>query len=71
MVEGGPTLAASLLQADLVDELAVFRSPMAIGPEGIDALAGLPLHALTQPSRLQPAGQVQVGADMLHRFERG
>ncbi len=31
MVEGGPTVAAAFVQADLVDEAALFRSPNAIG----------------------------------------
>ena len=48
MVEGGPTVAASFVQADLVDEAALFRSPKPIGADGIDALEGLPLTALTQ-----------------------
>ena len=47
MVEGGPTVAAAFVQADLVDEAALFRSPNPLG-EGIDALEGLPLTALTQ-----------------------
>ena len=48
MVEGGPTVAAAFVQADLVDEAALFRSPKPIGADGIDALEGLPLTALTQ-----------------------
>ena len=47
MVEAGPIVAAAFLQADLVDEAVLFRSPNAIGADGIDALEGLPLEALT------------------------
>ena len=43
MVEGGPTVAAAFVQADLVDEAALFRSPKPLGADGIDALEGLPL----------------------------
>ena len=57
MVEGGPILAAAFLRADLVDEAALFRSPNVIGPEGIDALDGLPLSALTRSPRAQGARQ--------------
>ena len=53
MVEAGPILAAAMLQADLVDEAALLRSPKAIGPDGIDALEGLPLAALTGSPRLE------------------
>ena len=38
MVEGGPTLAAALLAADLVDEAILFHSAKVVGADGIDAL---------------------------------
>ena len=38
MVEGGPTLAAALLAADLVDEAILFHSANVVGADGIDAL---------------------------------
>jgi diaminohydroxyphosphoribosylaminopyrimidine deaminase/5-amino-6-(5-phosphoribosylamino)uracil reductase len=69
MVEGGPTVAASFLTADLVDEAALFRSHTALG-SGIDALEGMPLTALTQSPRLAARGIETVGADELERFER-
>ena len=53
MVEGGPTLAAALVTADLVDEAVLFMSQRIVGPNGIDALEGLPLTALTQSERLR------------------
>ena len=43
MVEGGPTLAAAFLAADLIDEAVLFQSPKVVGADGIDALDGLPL----------------------------
>ena len=39
MVEGGPTLAAAFIAADLVDEAVLFHSPKIVGPDGVDALA--------------------------------
>ena len=63
MVEGGPTVAAAFLQADLVDEAALFRSPKPIGADGIDALEGLPLTALTQSPKLKPVASEAVGGD--------
>ena len=38
MVEGGPTLAAALIKADLVDEAVLFHSDKVVGPDGIEAL---------------------------------
>jgi diaminohydroxyphosphoribosylaminopyrimidine deaminase/5-amino-6-(5-phosphoribosylamino)uracil reductase len=70
LVEGGPTIAASFLTADLVDEAALFRSPNAIGPDGIDALEGLPLKILTQSKRLTPQGGETWGADTVEFFAR-
>lgn len=70
MVEGGPTVAAALVRADLVDAAVLFRSPQPIGADGIDALAGLPLAALTQSARLKAMGAETFGADTAEWFER-
>jgi len=70
MVEGGPILAAAFLRADLVDEAALFRSPNVVGPEGIDALDGLPLSALTRSPRLKALGSETFEADTVETFER-
>jgi diaminohydroxyphosphoribosylaminopyrimidine deaminase/5-amino-6-(5-phosphoribosylamino)uracil reductase len=70
MVEAGPTLATAFLRADLVDEAALFRSSDPIGREGIDALDGLPLSALTQSTRLRSFGIERLGQDTLEMFER-
>jgi diaminohydroxyphosphoribosylaminopyrimidine deaminase / 5-amino-6-(5-phosphoribosylamino)uracil reductase len=70
MVEGGPILAAALLSADLVDEAAIFRSDVAIGPSGIDALEGLPSSAMTGSPRFVSRGVETVGEDHLETFER-
>ena len=70
MVESGPILAAAFLRADLVDEAMLFRSRAIIGPDGIDALDGLPLSALTQSPRLNAIDRETVGADTVETFER-
>jgi len=70
MVEGGPTLAAAFVAADLVDEADLFQSAKIVGPGGIDALEGLPLTALTQSQRLKRVMSAQVGADRQDVFER-
>jgi diaminohydroxyphosphoribosylaminopyrimidine deaminase/5-amino-6-(5-phosphoribosylamino)uracil reductase len=69
MVEGGPIVAAAFVAADLVDEAALFRSPNPIG-QGIDALEGLPLTALTQSPRLKLLSTEAVDGDSLELFER-
>jgi diaminohydroxyphosphoribosylaminopyrimidine deaminase / 5-amino-6-(5-phosphoribosylamino)uracil reductase len=70
MIEGGPIVAAAFLAADLVDEAVLLRAPMTIGADGIEALDGLPLTALTQSQRLRSRGVEEIGADSIETFER-
>jgi len=70
MVEGGPTVAAALLSADLVDEAVLLRSPNPIGPDGIDALEAMPLTALTASPKLRSLGVESAGEDTIETFER-
>jgi diaminohydroxyphosphoribosylaminopyrimidine deaminase/5-amino-6-(5-phosphoribosylamino)uracil reductase len=66
MIEGGPTVAAAFVRADLIDEAALFRSGQPLGADAIDALEGLPLDAL----KLKSVASEAVGGDTLERFER-
>jgi diaminohydroxyphosphoribosylaminopyrimidine deaminase / 5-amino-6-(5-phosphoribosylamino)uracil reductase len=70
MVEGGPIVTASFLAADLVDAAALLRGPAVIGPDGIDALEGMPLAVLTASPQLQSRHIEQAGADTIETFER-
>lgn len=71
MVEGGPGVAASFVRADLVDEAVLLRGPVTIGMDGIDALNGLSLDALTSSAHLRLADTETIGADTLNHYERG
>jgi diaminohydroxyphosphoribosylaminopyrimidine deaminase/5-amino-6-(5-phosphoribosylamino)uracil reductase len=68
MVEGGPTVAAAFVAADLVDAAALFRSPKTIGPDGVDALEGMRIEAMT--ARLTALGREPVGEDSVEFFAR-
>ena len=68
LVEGGAVLARSLLEARLVDAMALFRSPKVIGPDGIDAFAGMPFSEVIAPFRETEAETL--GADTLTLYER-
>jgi diaminohydroxyphosphoribosylaminopyrimidine deaminase/5-amino-6-(5-phosphoribosylamino)uracil reductase len=70
MVEGGPTVAASFVAADLVDEAAVLRSQTLIGPDGIPPLVDMEFSALTQSPRLVSRGVEPIGTDEIETFER-
>lgn len=68
MVEGGPTVAAAFLRAGMVDEAVLLRGPQPIGADGIDAIAGLPLTALTGSPALRSLGIEAVGDDLIEHF---
>jgi diaminohydroxyphosphoribosylaminopyrimidine deaminase/5-amino-6-(5-phosphoribosylamino)uracil reductase len=68
LVEGGPTLAESLIGADLVDELILFHTAKTIGPDGIDGFDPASLALLTQ--RLKKVQSEAVGADRCDMFLR-
>jgi diaminohydroxyphosphoribosylaminopyrimidine deaminase/5-amino-6-(5-phosphoribosylamino)uracil reductase len=68
MVEGGPTVAASFVAADLVDEAILLRGEKSIGAGGIDPLEGMPLDALT--GRLTSRASEKIGVDTIETYER-
>jgi diaminohydroxyphosphoribosylaminopyrimidine deaminase/5-amino-6-(5-phosphoribosylamino)uracil reductase len=70
MVEGGPILAAALVAENLVDAAVLLRSRRPIGGEGIDALEGMPLTALTQSPHLRARAIESLGEDIAETFER-
>ncbi len=69
MVEGGPTLAAAFIAADLVDEAVLFHSPKTAGADGIDALEKAAMTTLTQ--RLRLIESEPIGPDRQDHYERG
>jgi diaminohydroxyphosphoribosylaminopyrimidine deaminase/5-amino-6-(5-phosphoribosylamino)uracil reductase len=68
LVEGGPTVAAAFLAADLVDEAMLFVSPNLVGADGIDAFNPSAEIALL---RLQQGEAEQIGPDRLEVYQRG
>lgn len=71
MVEGGASLAQSLLEQDLVDCVAQFEGAEDIGAEGIAALSsGDDLASLLRQNDLQAGKTTSYGADTLTLWER-
>jgi diaminohydroxyphosphoribosylaminopyrimidine deaminase/5-amino-6-(5-phosphoribosylamino)uracil reductase len=70
MVEGGPTVAAAFIRADLVDEAVLIRAPQPIGEEGLEALEGLPLATLIGGRLWRRIAADSLGADRVETFER-
>lgn len=65
LCEGGATLAARLVKAGLVDELAVFSAGLAIGQEGMPVLGPLGLPLLADAPGFALREVRQVGPDVL------
>ena len=70
LVEGGSTLAASLLQQDLVDRIYWFRSAAIIGGDGLAAAAPLAVERLADAKRFGRVETETVGADVLETYRR-
>jgi diaminohydroxyphosphoribosylaminopyrimidine deaminase/5-amino-6-(5-phosphoribosylamino)uracil reductase len=68
MVEGGPTLAAALIAADLVDEAFLFYAPTQVGEEGLPAFEP---HVRTMLDRhLKCISSQPVGPDRQEHYLR-
>ncbi|BAT60573.1 riboflavin biosynthesis protein RibD [Variibacter gotjawalensis] len=70
MVEGGPILARALLNEDLVDEATIMRGPITIGDEGVPALDGLPIEAITGSERFREIVSMTCGDDSYADYVR-
>jgi diaminohydroxyphosphoribosylaminopyrimidine deaminase/5-amino-6-(5-phosphoribosylamino)uracil reductase len=65
LVEGGPTIAAAFLAADLVDEVVIGRGTEALGPRGRKPLGSRGLEALADTARWQLSDERMIGDDRL------
>ena len=63
LCEGGARLAASLIRADLVDDLITFTSGSVIGCEGYPALGPLHLATLSSAPQARLISTTQIGLD--------
>lgn len=68
--EGGGMLAASLLNAGLVDQLVVFSAGSAIGAEGTPMLAAMGVSKLRDAPKFALQDVRQLGADICHTWRR-
>jgi len=68
--EGGSALAASLIEADLVDQLVGFTAGVVIGAEGLPGIGALGLAKLAKARRYALVSTRQIGPDVLHIWTR-
>ncbi len=65
LCEGGGRLAASLMAAGLVDELAVFSAGLALGGDAVAGVAAMAVGKLAEAPRFTLRATEVVGADVL------
>ena len=69
--EGGGALAASLIDADLVDQLVGFTAGVVIGAEGLPGIGAMGLSRLRDARRYRLVSTQILGADALNIWTRG
>jgi len=71
LAEGGAHMARALMEADLVDEAVLLQAQHKIGPQGLDAMAGLPLDTIRASARFKQRGESEaLGTDWLAKYVR-
>jgi diaminohydroxyphosphoribosylaminopyrimidine deaminase/5-amino-6-(5-phosphoribosylamino)uracil reductase len=70
LVEGGGTLAATLLGNDLVDRLAWFGAPAVLGADAVPAVGALGLPGIAAMPRFRLTGLASPGGDVLLHLVR-
>lgn len=71
LVEGGGTLAASLIRSGLVDRIEWFRAPGVIGGDGLPAVAAFGIQRIADMQGFTLVQTRQLGNDTLTVYERG
>lgn len=69
-LEGGGKLAASFIQAGLIDTIEWFRAPILIGGDGLPAVAALGLSEMKDAPRWRTAATARIGDDTLETYVR-
>lgn len=70
LIEGGGTLAASFLSADVIDVIEWFRAPMILGGDGRSCIGNLGYERLDLAKRFNRAAISELGDDVHERYER-
>ncbi len=70
LAEGGASVAAALLRAELVDRLAWFHAPGVLGGDGFPAVQAMGITSLAGLHRFHRVASRAVGADLLSEFTR-
>jgi len=70
LVEGGPSVARSFLDADLVDEAVIYQGPKPAGDDALSPFAGDGLDRLTENSHFTNIAMRSFGPDRMSLWRR-
>ena len=70
LVEGGAKLAASLINNDLIDEIAWFRASKIMGSNGINAISNLNIDRINHLKKFQIISTRTFDDDHLTHYRR-
>ncbi|HKP77476.1 MAG TPA: dihydrofolate reductase family protein, partial [Longimicrobiaceae bacterium] len=70
-VEGGASVAGSLLRAEVVDRLYLLYAPLFLGPGGLSPFAALESPPIAEAARWRRVATEAFGADTLVTLARG
>ena len=68
--EGGPRVAARIIELGLADEVVIFTAEKPLGRPGVPALDGRARAALADPARYALIEEAEYGPDRMRRWER-
>ncbi len=70
MVEGGPHVAQSFLDADLVDEVVIFHGSKKVGADGLKPFGNEGLERLSHAGPLKFVNEEPIGSDLMQIYRR-
>ncbi len=70
LLEGGGTLTASFLKANVIDTIEWFRAPLILGGDGRSGIGELGLTDLNMAQRFNRIDIIDLGDDIHERYER-
>ena len=70
LVEGGPSVARALLDADLIDEAALYQGPRAVGEGGLQPVVTAGLDRVTASGHFSLIDSRAFGQDRMTRWRR-
>ena len=70
LIEGGGQLAASFIQANVVDVIEWFRAPIILGGDGRNGIGNLGLQSLNERHGFKRVSVTEIGTDLHETYQR-